>query len=88
MKEFKAIGDLIQRLSVYFYVSVFAGIVLLITVVWLIYRRVSKHKEKKNEDKPKMSRPLFIANIIVYIILGVILAALLFFLLSPLGLFF
>lgn len=88
MKEFKAIGGLIQLVGIYIYVSIIAGIVLLITVVLLIYRRVSKHKEMKNEDKPKMSRPLFIANIIVYIIIGVILAALLFFLLRPLDLFF
>ncbi len=88
MKEFKAIGGLIQLAGIYIYVSIIAGIVLLITVVLLIYRRVSKHKEMKNEDKPKMSGPLFIANIIVYIIIGVILAALLFFLLRPLDLFF
>lgn len=86
MKKLQGLGNLILYSSIYIYVSIFVGIVLLAAVAYLIYWRISK--PKSNEDKPKMSKPLFIANIIVYAIIGIILVSMIFFLLRPLELFF
>lgn len=76
-------GDLILYTSIYYYITTIIGIVLLITVPLLIFRNFTKKKKHENEDKPLMSKPLFLANIVTYIILGIILLFIIGFLLRP-----
>lgn len=83
-EEYKKLGETIYYASIYFYLSMFIGIVLLIAVVLLVIKRFSKRKKSKNSDKPTMSKPLIIANIVTYILLGIIILFILGFLLRPL----
>ena len=70
-EEFKALGEAINLAVLIFYISVLVGIILLIALAFTIYKQISLRKKSK-ENKSDMSKPLLIANIATYILIGLI----------------